>query len=139
MRLTREQLDAMIAHAREDAPNECCGMLAARDGEAVRVYRAANAAASPYRYEVDPRDQFRIQEEIETAELELGAIYHSHTRSAPYPSQTDINLALTRDGLHELWPGTLYVIVGVAEEEPEVRAYAIETGGQVREVELDVR
>ena len=138
MRLTPEQLDEMIAHAREDAPNECCGMIASRDGEAVRVYRAINAAASPYRYEVEPRDQFRIQDEIESEGLDLGAIYHSHTRSAPYPSQTDINLALTRDGTHELFPGTLYIIVGVAEEEPEVRTYAIEAGGQVREVELHV-
>jgi len=138
LKLSRDQLDEMIAHAREDAPNECCGMVAARDGHAVRVYRAANAAASPYRYEVDPRDQFRIQDEIESEGLDLGAIYHSHTRSAPYPSQTDINLALTRDGAHELWPGTLYVIVGVAEDEPEVRAFTIEAGGQVREVELDV-
>ena len=138
MRLTSEQLDEMIAHAREDAPDECCGMVAARDGEAVRVYRAINAAASPYRYEVDPRDQFRIQDEIESDGFDLGAIYHSHTRSAPYPSQTDINLALSRDGKHELFPGTLYIIVGVAEDEPEVRAYAIESGGQVREVELEV-
>jgi proteasome lid subunit RPN8/RPN11 len=138
VKLSRAHVDEMIAHALEDAPNECCGMVAARDGEAVRVYRAINSAASPYRYEVDPRDQFRIQDEIETEGLDLGAIYHSHTRSAPYPSQTDINLALTRDGAHELWPGTLYVIVGVAEAEPEVRAYAIEAGGQVREVGLAV-
>jgi proteasome lid subunit RPN8/RPN11 len=138
VKFSREHVDEMVAHALEDAPNECCGMVAARDGEAVRVYRAINSAASPYRYEVDPRDQFRIQDEIETEGLDLGAIYHSHTRSAPYPSQTDINLALTRDGAHELWPGTLYVIVGVAEAAPEVRAYAIEAGGQVREVELGI-
>jgi [CysO sulfur-carrier protein]-S-L-cysteine hydrolase len=138
VRLTPEQLDEMIAHARADAPNECCGMIASRDGAAVRVYRAINAAASPYRYEVEPRDQFRIQDEIESEGFDLGAIYHSHTRSAPYPSQTDINLALTRDGAHELFPGTLYIIVGVAEDEPEVRAYAIEAGGQVREAELEV-
>jgi [CysO sulfur-carrier protein]-S-L-cysteine hydrolase len=138
VRLTPEQLDEMIAHARADAPNECCGMIASRDGAAVRVYRAINAAASPYRYEVEPRDQFRIQDEIESEGFDLGAIYHSHTRSAPYPSQTDINLALTRDGAHELFPGTLYIIVGVAEDEPEVRAYAIEARGQVREAELEV-
>lgn len=138
MKFSPEHVDEMIAHAREDAPNECCGMVAARDGAAVQVFRAVNAAASPYRYEVEPRDQFRIQDAIENDSLELGAIYHSHTRSAPYPSQTDINLALTRDGAHELFPGTLYVIVGVAEDEPEVRAYAIEAGGKVREVELEI-
>lgn len=139
MRFSREHLDEMIAHAREDAPNECCGMVAAKDGEAVRVYRAANAAASPYRYEVDSRDQLRIEMEMDDECWELGAIYHSHTRSDPYPSQTDINLALTRDGEQEQFPGTLYVIVGVAGDEDDVRAFAIEAGGKVREVELEVR
>ena len=138
MKISPEQLEEMIAHALEDAPNECCGMVAARDGEAVRVYRAVNAAASPRRYEVDPRDQLRFHEEIEHEGLSLGAIYHSHTRSEPYPSQTDINLALTPDGGEELWPGTVYVIVGLAQDEPEVRAFRIVPGGQVNEVALEV-
>lgn len=138
MRIARALVDEMVAHAREDAPNECCGMVASRDGQAIRVERARNAAASPLRYEVDPRDQFRIQERIEDEALELGAIYHSHTRSEPYPSQTDINLALTPDGRDELWPGTLYVIVGVADEQAQVRAYEIAAGGRVSEVALEV-
>lgn len=138
MRIARALVDEMVAHAREDAPNECCGMVASRDGQAIRIERARNAAASPLRYEVDPRDQFRIQERIEDEALELGAIYHSHTRSEPYPSQTDINLALTPDGRDELWPGTLYVIVGVADEQAQVRAYEIAAGGRVSEVALEV-
>ncbi len=138
MRIARALVDEMVAHAREDAPNECCGMVASRDGQAIRVERARNAAASPLRYEVDPRDQFRIQERIEDEALELGAIYHSHTRSEPCPSQTDINLALTPDGRDELWPGTLYVIVGVADEQAQVRAYEIAAGGRVSEVALEV-
>ena len=85
-----------------------------------------------------PGDQFRIQEEIERDGLALGAIYHSHTRSEPYPSQTDINLALTPDGVHELWPGPLYVIVGLAGDEPDVRAFGIAARGQVSEVPLEV-
>jgi proteasome lid subunit RPN8/RPN11 len=117
MRFPRPLIDEMVAHAREDAPNECCGIVAARDGVAVRVHRAVNAAASPLRYEVDPRDQYRIEMEIDDAGLEVGAIYHSHTRSAPYPSQTDINLAFH--------PDAVYVIVGLASEEPEVRGYEI--------------
>jgi len=112
-----------------DAPNECCGMIAAVDGEAVRVYRATNSAASPLRYEIDGLEQYRIQSEIEDAGWELGAIYHSHTRSAPYPSQTDINLAF--------YPDSLYVIVGLASVEPEVRGYRI-LDGRVEQAELDV-
>src|SRR6188472_1694634 len=96
MRISRELLDDVIAHAREDAPNECCGMIASRDGEAVAVHRARNAAASPLRYEIDGMEQYELQTAIEDAGQELGAIYHSHTRSAPYPSQTDINLPSIR-------------------------------------------
>lgn len=127
MRISSELYDEMVAHAREEAPNECCGMIASRDGEAVRVYRARNAAASPLKYELDPAEQLQIQTEIDDAALELGAIYHSHTRSEPYPSQTDINLAF--------YPESLYVIVGLANEPPEVRAYSIRDG-QVQEAEL---
>ncbi len=129
MRIPRDMLDDIVAHAQADAPNECCGMVAAAEGEATRVYRAANAAASPLRYEFDGREQLRIQTEIEDAGWELGAIYHSHTRSPPLPSQTDINLAF--------YPDSLYVIVGVAGEAPEVRAFRI-VGSRVEEVELTV-
>jgi proteasome lid subunit RPN8/RPN11 len=67
--------------------------------------------------------------EIEDAGLDLGAIYHSHTRSAPYPSQTDINLAF--------YPDALYLIVGLAGGEPELRAFEIRDG-IVAEAELSV-
>jgi [CysO sulfur-carrier protein]-S-L-cysteine hydrolase len=129
MRISRRLLDEVIAHARADAPNECCGMIAARDGEAVAVHRATNVAASPLRYEIDGREQYRIQTAIEDAGLDLGAIYHSHTRSAPEPSQTDINLAF--------YPEALYVIVGVAGDEADVRAWTI-VDGKVSEAALEV-
>lgn len=129
MRIARELYDEIVAHARSEAPNECCGMVASRDGDAVKVYPAVNAAASSLRYEIDGAEQFRIQMEIEDASLDLGAIYHSHTRSAPFPSQTDINLAF--------YPDALYVIVGLAEGEAQVRAYTIRDA-QVSEAELVV-
>src|SRR5450631_2458932 len=129
MRISRKLFDEMVAHALQDAPNECCGMIASRNGEAVKVHRATNAAASPLRYEIDGAEQYRIQMAIDDEDLELGAIYHSHTRSEPYPSQTDINLAF--------YPEALYVIVGVAGEEAKVRAYRIRDG-QVDEAELTV-
>jgi proteasome lid subunit RPN8/RPN11 len=117
MRIAQAMLDQIVEQARAEAPNECCGMIASTNGRAVAVHPAANAAASPLRYEIDPHEQYRIQTAIEDAGLELGAIYHSHTRSAPYPSQTDINLAF--------YPEALYVIVGLAGDAPEVRAYSI--------------
>ena len=129
MRIALALLDALIAHAREDAPNECCGMIATSDGEAVEVHRATNRAASPLRYEIDGSEQYRLQTAIEDAGHELGAIYHSHTRSDPVPSQTDINLAF--------YPDSLYVIVGVRDAEPDVRAWSI-VDGQVSQAELVV-
>ena len=129
MRISRELYEEMVRHARSEAPNECCGMIASRDGEAVKLYRARNAAASPLRYEMDGAEQYRIQMEIEDAGLDLGAIYHSHTRTEPYPSQTDINLAF--------YPDAVCVIVGLAGEEPLVRAYTIRDG-KVANASLEV-
>jgi [CysO sulfur-carrier protein]-S-L-cysteine hydrolase len=128
MQIARDLIDEIIAHARAEAPNECCGMIASSDGRALIVYPATNQAASPLRYEIGPAEQLAIQREIDAAGHELGAIYHSHTRSAPYPSQTDINLAFH--------PDSIYLIVGLANgAEAEVRAYTIR-GGEVAEAEL---
>ena len=129
MRFSQQLYGEMVEHARAEAPNECCGMVASRDGVAAAVHRATNAAASPLRYEIDGAEQYRIQMEIDEADLDLGAIYHSHTRSAPYPSQTDINLAF--------YPDAVYVIVGLADGDAEVRAFTIRDG-EVAEAELVV-
>jgi [CysO sulfur-carrier protein]-S-L-cysteine hydrolase len=123
-------VDEMVAHARAEAPNECCGMIAGRDGTATSIHRARNAEESPLRYVIHPTDQLRIMEEIEERGEELAAIYHSHTGSPAYPSQTDINLA-------ENWPDPLYVICSLADREPEVRAFAIRDG-EVEEVALEL-
>jgi [CysO sulfur-carrier protein]-S-L-cysteine hydrolase len=121
MRIKQDLYDQMVAHAQAEAPNECCGMIATRDGEAVTVHEAVNAAASPLRYEIDGPEQYRIWKAIDDAGLDIGAIYHSHTRTAPYPSQTDVNLAF--------YPDALYIIVGLAAgEEPLVKAYTIRDG-----------
>jgi proteasome lid subunit RPN8/RPN11 len=130
MRIAPDLYEQIIAHARAEAPNECCGMVAARDGQAVKVYRARNVAPSPkLAYEIDGAEQFRIQMEIEDSGLDLGAIYHSHPRTEPYPSQTDVNLAF--------YPDATYVIVGLGGEEPIVRSYRIREG-RVEEAELAV-
>jgi proteasome lid subunit RPN8/RPN11 len=122
-------LDEIVAQARSEAPDECCGLVGTRDGEAVRLLKLRNAAASPLRYEIDPKDQLRAFDELDDAGLDLGIIYHSHTRSAPEPSQTDINLAR--------YPDSLYMIVGVAGAEDDVRLWRI-ADGQVVEAPLEV-
>jgi proteasome lid subunit RPN8/RPN11 len=120
----------MIEHAREDLPNECCGIVATKDGSAVTVHRATNAEASPFRYSLDPREQYRITMEIEDRGQDLGAIYHSHTKSPAYPSQTDVNLAF--------YPDALYLIVSLADPgEPDLKAFRI-VDGKIDEAELAV-
>jgi proteasome lid subunit RPN8/RPN11 len=130
MRIARQLYDQMVDHAQADAPNECCGVIGTRDDEAVVIYPATNIHASPLRYEIDGPELLRIYNDTEDKGVDIGLIYHSHTRSDPYPSQTDVNLA-------KGYPDALYVIVGLAGEQPEVRAYEIRDG-QVTEAQLQV-
>jgi proteasome lid subunit RPN8/RPN11 len=130
MRIPRQMYDEMVAHAQADAPDECCGIVSTRDGQAQQLYRITNTEHSALKFVMDPREQLRVYTEIDDAGLDLGVIYHSHTRSAPYPSQTDINFS-------EPWPGVVWIIVGLAGSEPDVRAYEI-SGGQVADAELHV-
>jgi proteasome lid subunit RPN8/RPN11 len=130
MRIAQALYDELVTHAREDAPNECCGMVASSDDQAVAVHRLENTAHSPLRYEMDGQELYKVYTGIEDAGLDLGAIYHSHTRSEPFPSQTDVNLAL--------YPDSLYIIVGLASgPEAKVRAYTIRDG-QITEAVLTV-
>jgi len=117
MRIAQSLIDEMVAHAREDLPNECCGMVGGADGEAGKVIRVENAAASPLRFEMDPQGQYNALKAIEDDGGELLAIYHSHTKSAAYPSQTDVNQAVN-------WPDAIYLIVSLADEDaPDVKGY----------------
>jgi [CysO sulfur-carrier protein]-S-L-cysteine hydrolase len=119
MRISQRLIDEMIANAREDLPNECCGMVGGREGEATVVIRVANSAASPLRYEMDPQQQYDALKVIEDGGGELLAIYHSHTKSAAYPSQTDVNQAVA-------WPEQIYVIISLADQDaPDVKAYLL--------------
>ena len=131
MKISQQLIDEMVAHARADVPNECCGMIGGRDGVAERVVRVENAAASPLRYEMDPQGQFNALKEIEADGGELLGIYHSHTKSAAYPSQTDVNQG-------QNWPEQVYVIVSLADAEaPDVKAFTL-ADLKIADAELDV-
>jgi proteasome lid subunit RPN8/RPN11 len=118
VKLPRGLAAELVEHARADLPNECCGMIAGRGDTATRVHRATNTEASPFMYVMDPREQLRIMDEIDEAGDELLAVYHSHTRSAAYPSRTDVELAF--------FPQTSYLIVSLARrEDPEIRSFRI--------------
>ena len=126
MQIARAHHAELIAHAREEAPNECCGCVRGRDGRIEEVFRSTNLRASPYGYELDPQSLLAANEWDDDG-FEVG-IYHSHPKSAAEPSQTDINLA------H--YPHWTYLIVSLAGE-PEVRAWRI-AEGRVEEEPLEV-
>jgi [CysO sulfur-carrier protein]-S-L-cysteine hydrolase len=131
LRIAREQLDQIVDHARRDAPDECCGLVGVVDGRAASVHPTQNTVRSPLRFEMDPMELYRAIEGIEDGGQELGAVYHSHTRTAPYPSQTDVNFAAN-------WPGIEWIIVGLAgDADAEIRSYRIDDG-RVEEVALEV-
>lgn len=129
MRLAADLIEQIVDHARRDAPNECCGLVGVRDGVAYVVVETANSEASPFRFNIEGRDLFNAIRRFEDDGGDLGAVYHSHTRSEPYPSQTDITFAAG-------WPGIEWIIVGLAGDgEPDVCSYTIE-GGTVSQVEV---
>ena len=128
--LPQDYVDEMIAHAKEDVPNECCGIIAGKDGAATKLYRAINAEASPFRYSVDPKDLLRIYRDLDSNGWDVFVIYHSHTHTEAYPSKTDVLLAA--------WEDALYVIVSLEDDDkPVVRAFRI-TDGNVTEEELKI-
>jgi [CysO sulfur-carrier protein]-S-L-cysteine hydrolase len=127
VRMTRAHWGELVAHAREESPNECCGYLRLEDGAVVEVFRAHNKRQSPYGYELG-FEALMAANELDDDGFGV-AIYHSHPRSPAEPSQTDINLAQYPD-----WP---QLIVSLADE-PEVRAWRI-ANGRVHEEALDVR
>lgn len=141
MNISRQLLHDLVAHVLEDPANEICGVVAVdgdldgpavEDADAAAVYRAANKHVSPMKFEIEPAELLKLYDEIEARGWRIGAIYHSHVRSRPYPSQTDVNFAAN-------WPGVEWIIVGLARgEQPDVHSYLIEDG-VVREVPLQVR
>jgi proteasome lid subunit RPN8/RPN11 len=126
MRMTRDQWDELVAHARDEAPNECCGYMRLDDGVVAESWRAGNERESPYGYELDPKSLLAANN-LDWEGHGVG-IYHSHPKSAAEPSQTDINLA------H--YPHWTYLIVSLAGE-PDVRAWRI-ADGRVEEEEIHV-
>jgi len=122
--LPKEFAQEMIAQAKEEAPYEACGIIAGQEGRAVKLYRTANAEHSPTTYRLEPEEQYRIFIEMEEKGWELWAIYHSHPAFPASPSARDIKMAY--------FPESLYLIVSLAQEEPEIRAFRI-VEGEVRE------
>ena len=117
-------LDEVVAHSRRELPYEACGWLAGRAGRVERTYPVANAAENRRSaFVMDPEAQLRTMRDIREAGLELTGTYHSHPRTAPYPSLTDWQLAR--------YPDSAHLIVSLAGAYPEVRCYRLFEDGEV--------
>jgi proteasome lid subunit RPN8/RPN11 len=131
LRISRELLDAMIAHAREDHPDEACGVIAGPVGtdRPQRFIKMVNAARSTTFYEFDSGDLLRLYREMDARDEEPVVIYHSHTATQAYPSRTDISYASE--------PNAHYVLISTREAEAEVRSYRI-VDSEVTEEMLEI-
>jgi proteasome lid subunit RPN8/RPN11 len=125
-------IEAVVAHARAEDPNEACGLIvggrpAAAGGTALRFEPTRNKAASPYRYEIHPDDLLRLTIATDDADEVFWAIVHSHVRSPASPSPTDVGLAF--------YPDAIYLLVSLAADEPALGAYRI-VDGTIHPVEI---
>src|SRR5207253_3261264 len=112
--------DAMIAQARAELPNECCGLLAGRiqEDHTARVFRRyplVNETASPTRYLSEARSLLNADKDARRHALEFLAVYHSHPTSPPVPSRTDLD--------SNYWPGVMHFIISLGQERAEMRAW----------------
>jgi len=122
--------DEIVQQAKGEFPNEACGLLAAKEGVPVRVYPMRNADASPVTYRLDPKEQLQVFNDIDDQGLELWGIYHSHTHSEAYPSETDRRQAF--------YPEARYLILSLEDRDnPVMRGYRI-IEGDVREEEVRI-
>ena len=107
-------------------PNECCGVIAAAAGVPVKVFAMKNADASPVTYRLDGKEQLQVFDEMDAQGWDLWAIYHSHTHSEAYPSETDRRLAF--------YPDSRYILLSLADrEEPVIRSFFIRDSEVVEE------
>ncbi len=122
MEIPAEIRDAMVEHALEEDPNECCGILAGAGGIVLQHYRITNTEKSPYRYSMDGRELNQVLRELDDNGWEMQVIYHSHTHSPAYPSDTDVRLAAN-------WPDPYYLLVSLMDKQsPDVRLFTIFDG-----------
>jgi len=120
----------IVEQGLREFPNECCGLIAAADGVPTKVFAMTNADASPVTYRLDGKEQLRVFDQMDDEGLELWAIYHSHTHSEAYPSETDIKLAF--------YPDARYILLSLSDRSaPVLRSFFI-VDGAVTEEELTI-
>jgi len=113
--------DEIVAHARDHAPRECCGVIAGRDGRLTRLHRLTNVEPGNTRYLFDDEEFYRVYRGIEDRGEEVQVVYHSHPATVAWPSTTDVEFAF--------WPEAIYLICSLEHpESPVIRGYRIVDG-----------
>lgn len=125
LELPQVLIDEMVAHSREDLPNECCGVIGRSPDGALTLWRATNEEASPWRFNIPPQQVMHMDRAIDEGDWLV--IYHSHVASEARPSPTDLRIARLHKGAAE-WP--YWVLVSLADEPPSVRAWRIDEGDE---------
>jgi proteasome lid subunit RPN8/RPN11 len=126
LRLTERQYAVIVAHCYDGYPDEACGLLTGRlngtepDGRITDAVPCVNVERSARTYTVDPRDLLRVMREAEARGDEIVGVWHSHTHTDPYPSPTDVRLAVD--------PSWIFPIVSLRDGVPMMRAYRIRDG-----------
>jgi proteasome lid subunit RPN8/RPN11 len=134
LKISKAILDEMISHAESEAPFECCGLLAGKEGKIEEIYQIVNLPEDDpkiadmevpqdrrYRYVMDPKEQLKAFKTMRKNGTELSGIYHSHPHSPATPSATDVRLAF--------YPDVIYLIISLEiKEKPEVRGFQIIDG-----------
>jgi proteasome lid subunit RPN8/RPN11 len=118
IRIPKSILNGMVEHAKRESPLECCGILGGRDHTVERAFELQNAEKSPIRYSIAGQEQLRVFEEMEKESIDMIAVYHSHTHTIPFPSETDVKLTF--------YPEVASIIISLMEEQnPVVKAFRI--------------
>lgn len=123
-------VDQIVAHARRDHPDECCGVIAGKNGTATRLFEMTNAERSPTGFVFDSAQWLQVYRAIDDADEDLLVVYHSHTMTEAYPSRTDVRWSVNT-------PDTSWLLVSTRSDDLELRSYRIE-GSTVTEEEVRV-
>ena len=130
LELDRVTFDDMVEHGLAAFPNEACGVLAGKEGRPVKFFPMTNQDASPVSYRLDPEEQLRVFDEIEDEGWDLVAIFHTHTHSEAYPSETDLRQAF--------YPEAVYLVMSLSDRsKPVLRGFRIDDGS-IEEEELQI-
>ncbi len=121
LEISQEMVDRVVAHARRDHPDECCGVISAKDGAATRIFEMENAERSPTGFVFDSQEWLRVYRDVDDADEEPLAVYHSHTATEAYPSRTDVRWSATAGFPH-------WLLVSTRSEQLELRSFTIQDG-----------